>query len=132
MWLRGLRGKDAAAPVATPVRIAVEQVILGQEGQSEIVVYALGGAVGSDKVVYESDDLYSFTPGDRVVVFVKDQSVRVAGAPKLTVVEKYSIIDGELATNKHRSIPLENLKRELVEAARSLNIVLAPALLSSP
>lgn len=104
---------DNQATIYTPVRIQVEQSFLGYTTGEQMVVYALGGMVGQDAVVYASDDTYKFQLGDRVVVFVEELGAEIDGNPQLQVRERYSISSEGLAYNGLRQVPLQELVQEI-------------------
>lgn len=120
---------DNRHTIFTPVLVQVADYLRGTDVTSEVLVYAIGGAVGQDSVAYDSDDLYTFREGERVILFLNPMRAvlpiqTVNGLPLREVVDHYTI-RGEKATNTYYndmngvigpSIPLQRLLDDIIRA----------------
>lgn len=108
-----VRANNYQEAIYTPIRIRVEQSFLQYVPGEDVIVYALGGIIDRDQMVYTSDDLFSFRLGEQVIVFIEDVGRKIDGNPLLQVRERYSISPEGLAYNSLRQLPLQELVQEI-------------------
>lgn len=100
-----------------PVLLEVEQYLKGEQSQRELLLFAWGGTVGADSVEI-SGDPYEFREGERVIVFLVPDHRTHNNSPLLGIVERYTITPDGQAVNSLRSVPLQELIKEIQEAER--------------
>jgi hypothetical protein len=104
-----------------PVLVQVEQYVKGEQPQRMVQVYALGGKIGQDYVVWDSDTLNTFQEGERVALFLKEI---VDGLPALNgralfgLTDHYTIKPDGQVTNGYRTVPLQQLLDEIASAEK--------------
>jgi hypothetical protein len=104
-----------AYTIYTPVNIVVDQYLKGQQEPFLLTVVALGGRVGADSVIYSPEGIYHFAVGEKVVVFLERNPFGLStnGSPLLAVAERYTIMPDGQATNGIRTLPLQQLVKEI-------------------
>jgi hypothetical protein len=92
-----------------PVEIEVTQLLKGQGLSQTIVIFALGGKVGQDSVVYEPQAMQDYQLGERVVLFLTPNHYSFNNAPLLEVYDRYTISSDDQAINSFQTLPLQKL-----------------------
>jgi hypothetical protein len=108
-----------------PVRVAAETYFKGMQTQTEFVLFAYGGVVGKDALEWASDDLQTFTPGERVLLFLSNppQMSQYVANTKLALwklEDKFTLTSDGMAVNTYGKMPLDRLV-EQIESARQQN-----------
>ena len=99
-----------------PVVFEVEQYYKGKGNEQELVLVGFGGTVGQDSMDYDSDDLFTFHVGERMIVFLKGSQYTLNGRSLATVVERYTITTDKQAKNDLRTVPHQVLLDEISAA----------------
>jgi hypothetical protein len=102
--------------IFTPILIEVRQYAKGSQVQRELLLSAFGGTVGQDSVNWASDNMYRFTLGEQVVVFLRERNQLLSGIPLWDVMEHYTITSDQQIANDYRTLSLPELLGEVQKA----------------
>lgn len=106
-----------------PVRVIAETHLKGIHKQTEFVLMAYGGVVGKDALEWAGDDLQSFTPNERVLVFLSNppQLSQYVASTKLALWkldDKFTLTSDGMAFNTYKKMPLDQLLAEIQSAVK--------------
>lgn len=102
--------------------VRIEQILAGRAPQSDVLLFAWGGAIGQDSVKRSPDNLYEFQEGERVILFLREHTVISSeqavlnNQPFFDIEEHYTILPDGKAKNYYRTLPLEALRTEVRQA----------------
>lgn len=98
---------DNTAFIYTPVRISITQQLKGKP-QNEVLIYVSGGVVGQDIVEVERVEQYSFSIGQRVLLYLPKSTPSLNGVI-FNFYDRYTITSDDQARNEVQQIPLQQL-----------------------
>ncbi len=123
---------DNRHTIFTPVLIDVDSLLKdkqarlelkSRETQPDMLIFAIGGMLGQDKVEWGSDNSNTYQVGERVVLFLKETGpldpIKAVGDQILWRVQmRYAISEaGQVAANWHSSVPLAQLVVDIKSVA---------------
>ncbi len=119
--VNGARPPNPHAPdnkefIFRPVLIDVEQYLKGQPPQKQLLVAADGGVVGQDSFFEMGDDIFTFSEGERVIVFLVGRGRSLNANALWEIVERYTITLEGNAVNSRRQVPFKQLLTEITTA----------------
>lgn len=101
------------AHIVTPVHIDVEQYLKGQRRQSRIALWSFGGTIDQDITDACGSTRFTFQPGQRVIVFLKERGQVQGNDPVFDVITRYAISSDGQATVDDRIVPVQQLLDEI-------------------
>jgi hypothetical protein len=119
--------KDNKDYIFTPVVIETSSSLKEAKGigtGSQVMVLAIGGQVGQDRVVWTHDNDKTFKVGQRVIVYLRetkpsDPIQTVDNQPLWRLIERYTVTADGKAQNWHSDIPMQQLLSEIDAAVHS-------------
>ncbi len=108
------RSADSPYTIFRPVRVQVDTVLKGTYADQAIQLYAIGGVVEADSVLWPGDDLYTFNAGELILIFVNQYPTTpiLNGSLLWELVDKFTILDNQ-AVNTYNHRPLHDVVRTI-------------------